>query len=91
MAYSFTPGYADWIRAYTWGNCVGYALTHLTRGYMHAVVVLEADDHGVLLADSVRGLIHEPWAPFLDRGEGMLPTRIESWYALPPAAGGSQP
>ena len=85
ISYSQYPGFAEWVRAYAAHGCVGLAIMHLRADYGHAVVILEADESGVLLADSCRGLVRDPWEFFKCPIPDGFPTRVEAWYRVPVA------
>jgi len=79
IAYSQYPGFRKWVEAFIEHGCIGYASTHIISNYGHAVVILECDADGVLLADSCRGLVKISWEEFIKP----LPncnSHVEAWY-----------
>lgn len=86
IMYSFSPGFRDWCKAYVKHGCVGYAHVFLVERLGHAVVLLEADDEGVLLADPVRGLVRDTWTDFEsyvgNPEPGGRPSHVKAWYRL---------
>ncbi len=87
IMYGFSPGFRDWCRAYVKHGCVGYAHVFLVERLSHAVVLLEADEDGVMLADPARGLVRDPWEDFESHvgkpGPGERPSHVRAWYKLP--------
>ena len=87
VMFSFSPGFRDWCTAYTKHGCVGYAHVYMREEYGHSVVLLEADEEGVLLGDPARGLVRDPWESFEsyvgDPTPGGRPSSVKAWYRLP--------
>jgi hypothetical protein len=81
------PGFRKWVEAYFDYGCIAFAVVHISPDCGHAVVLLEYNDEGVLMADSVRGLIREPWELFCAPKRNGQPTRIEAWFKLPKKEG----
>ena len=85
--YSFAPGFRRWVRSWCNAECVAYAVIHLSERGTHAVILLEADKEGVVVADPIRGVVRESWeafeSPLGDNRPGGKPTRVEAWYGLP--------
>jgi hypothetical protein len=80
-----SPNFKEWVREYTSTGHIGYASYHAgNRTYNHAVPLLEANDVGVLIADSVHGLTRIPWKPFMDPYDSKRESAIVwAWYKLP--------
>ena len=90
LCYSFAPRFRDWVRSWASDRsprgCVGYTIVHRVEWMTHVVIVLEADEEGVLLADPARGIVRDAWEDFESYGgqnwPGGKPTHVEAWYRV---------
>ena len=82
LAYSHQSGYRKWVEAHLEAGFVGLAVIQLIPRAQHAVVFLSADDGGVLLADSCRGLVRDSWSDILTTKQGHSPGRVDAWFYL---------
>ncbi len=85
IGYAHQPAFRKWCEAYLDHGCVAYATIFLVERMSHAVVLLEADDTGVLVADPVRGIVRDPW-PLFESHVGdpeRRPSHVEAFYSLP--------
>lgn len=85
IAYSNRPGFREWCEAYLRHGCVAVANRYVIPDYSHAIVFLDANVDGVLIADSVRGLVRDPWHVLLNLSDRKRPSRVDAWIRLPDA------
>lgn len=82
ISYTNAAPFKEWVQAYLHYGCVAIADIPICGDCLHAVVLLEGDDDGVLLADSIRGLVQEPWSLFASPSRHGQQGRIEAWFKL---------
>jgi hypothetical protein len=83
-SYSRHEQFKDFIFENLNKGCVGYASTFHVDWIGHALVLLEADEEGVLFADSARGLVKDTWDKFINPlgKEHRYVSRVQTWYKI---------
>lgn len=70
-----------WVQGVLLSGWIAQAAVHRVPHMQHAVVLLDADDDGVVLMDPISGHVREPWDWFLGIGPGKYGCHfIEGWY-----------
>lgn len=73
-----------WVQEHLAQEHLALVSIHRVPEMGHSVVLLEADETGVLIADPATGHVHETWEWFLGMGPGTHGChRIEGWYTCP--------
>lgn len=74
-------GYKPWVLREVAKGAIGFAVIHLVPQCGHCVVILEADEECLLIADSVRGLVKDSWEKHLTHDDRYFPSRVEAWFS----------
>lgn len=78
------PGAEPWVRSWLADGWIAHVEVHRIAELGHAVVLLDADEDGVLLMDPLSGHITEPWDWFLGVGPGIRGAHhVAGWYRKP--------